>query len=369
MEIVLSTYRKLARALCRPLILFAIVALPSCAPAPPPVVAKQLPSPVMSQQVAAIDPELLARLTALPAGQAYRVGPGDTLLVAVYGHPELSFFSYTGSSPNLPPSRSGLVVDNDGSIQFPLLGSVAVAGKSTNELRVYLERELAPYVNSPKVTVQVTFAGSLRYYLLGQFNDPGLKFSDRPLRLLEALSLGGSVLMERASLRSAYVARGNTRLPINFYELIREGDLSQNIALASGDVILIPDSASEQAFVFGGVAGSNPGGGPVAFVNGRLSLLQALSSVGFGVRERTSGLLSETRVIRSRGAKGFLYEVNAELILEGKAAPFELEPGDVVFVPNTAIADWNQALEQILPTLQTVSGLLTPFVQIKFLSE
>jgi polysaccharide export outer membrane protein len=64
-----------------------------------------------------------------------------------------------------------------------------------------------------------------------------------------------------------------------------------------------------------------------------------------------------------------MFMVDAERILQGEAAPFELAPGDVVYVPTTAITDWNQALDQLLPTLQTISGLLTPFVQIKFLSE
>jgi polysaccharide export outer membrane protein len=158
-------------------------------------------------------------------------------------------------------------------------------------------------------------------------------------------------------------------LPVNFQRLIREGDLRQNIMLEAGDVILVPDNASEQAFVFGGAPGSNPRGGAVPFVNGRLSLLQALAQVGFGQRERFQGRLEDTVVIRSESDRGELFVVDAERILEGEAASFELAPGDVVFVPTTAITNFNQALEQLLPTLQTISGLLTPFVQIKFLSQ
>jgi polysaccharide export outer membrane protein len=57
------------------------------------------------------------------------------------------------------------------------------------------------------------------------------------------------------------------------------------------------------------------------------------------------------------------------MILDGEAGPFDLAPGDVVYVPPTAFTSWNEALQQLLPTLQTVSSLLTPFVQIKYLSE
>jgi polysaccharide export outer membrane protein len=328
-----------------------------------------LPSAVRSQQPSRIPPELLDATIGGKEGEAYRVGPGDTVMVAVYGHPELSIAQYAGMTYAPSGRLAGLVVDNDGTVQLPLVGSIQVAGKTTNELRGYLEEQLAVYVKEPKVTVQVVFTGSIRYYLLGQFAEPGLKYSDRPLRLLEALSLGGSVVMEKASLRNGYLARNGRRLPIDFLRLVREGDLSQNIKLQSGDVVMIPDNASEQAFVFGGSVGSNPAGGAVSFINGRLTLLQALARAGFGFRERVQAKLSEVRIIRSQGDHGELFVVDAERILAGEAAPFDLVPGDIVFVPTTALTDWNQALEQLLPSLQTVSGLLTPFVQIKYLSQ
>jgi polysaccharide export outer membrane protein len=301
-------------------------------------------------------------------GEAYRVGPGDTVLVAVYGHPELSIAPYVAATSD-NGRLSGLAIDNDGTIQFPLIGSVQVAGKTAEQLRAFLEQELAVYVKDPKLTVQVVFNGSIRYYLLGQFSDPGLKYSDRPLRLLEALSLGGSILLERASLRTAYVVRGGKRLPIDFRRLVLEGDLKQNIKLRAGDLVLVPDKANEQAFLFGGAAGTSARGGAVPFVNGRLTLLQALAQTGFGFRDGAQGKLSATYVIRSEGDRGEMFVVDANRILQGEAAPFELEPGDVIYVPPTALTDWNEAIAQILPTLQTISGLLTPFVQIKFLSE
>lgn len=351
------------------MLLLASFVLGGCA-SKPPVVVTRLPSAVRSQESTTLPPSLLDAAIGGKDGEAYRVGPGDTVLVAVYGHPELSIAQYAGPAFGVPGGRlAGLVIDNDGTIQLPLVGTVQVAGKTTNELRGYLEQTLAVFVKEPKVTVQVVFTGSIRYYLLGQFAEPGLKYSDRPLRLLEALSLGGSVLLERASLRSGYLTRRGKRLPIDFLRLVREGDLTQNIKLESGDLVMIPDNANEQAFVFGGSVGSNPTGGAVQFINGRLTLLQALARAGFGFRERVQARLSDVRIIRSRGAQGELFVVDAERIMNGEAAPFELAPGDVVFVPTTALTDWNQALEQLLPSLQTVSGLLTPFVQIKYLSE
>jgi polysaccharide export outer membrane protein len=343
------------------------------------VVRRTLPSAVISMDRDALDPAVLKQRLdpSITIGErdgvAYRVGPGDTMLVAVYGHPELSISAYGGSSAaGVNPRSSGLVVDNDGSVQFPLIGSVPVAGKDSGQLRVFLEQELGRYIKDPKVTVQVVGTHSIRYYLLGEFREPGLKYSDRPLNLLEAMALGGSVNLDKASLRSAYIARAGKRLPINVRKLFRDGDLQQNIRLRTGDVVVVPDNTAEQAFVFGGAG--NQGGGPakggaVPFRNGRLDIMQALSQAGFGYRERAQGDFSSTRVIRSEGDRGELFVVDVERIMDGEAATFWLQPGDVVIVPQNGVVTWNLLMEQLLPTLQAVAGVLNPFVQIKYLRQ
>ena len=69
--------------------------------APPPhpvVVSKTLPSPVVSQAEQTLDPGLLKSALEDDDGQPYRVGPGDTLLVAVYNHPELAVATYGGGA-------------------------------------------------------------------------------------------------------------------------------------------------------------------------------------------------------------------------------------------------------------------------------
>jgi polysaccharide export outer membrane protein len=366
-----SSVNELIRLIQFSLLVFAcLVSAIGCASTPA-VVATALPSPVISYKEERLDPKLLEAEAGEADGDAYRVGPGDTILVAVYMHPELSIAPYAGTTTGgVNYSRlAGLVVDNDGTAQFPLIGSLKVAGRTSNELRLFLEKELARYVNEPKVTVQVVFTGSIRYYLLGQFANPGLKYSDRPLRLLEALSLGGSVLLEKASLNTAYVARNGKRLAVNFRRLLREGDMRQNIRLRPGDVVFVPDNAGDQVFVFGGAAGGTAAGGAVPMRSGRLDLLQALAQAGYGIRDRAQVKLSQTRVIRSDGDRGQLFVVDAARMLKGEAAPFQLMPGDIVFVPETGFTSWNEAIAQMLPTLQAVSGLLTPFVQIKYLSQ
>lgn len=331
------------------------------------VTRKTIPSSIVTREETQLDPALMQQLVGEREGDAYRVGPGDQLLVAVYNHPELAIATYAGGT--VAGSRASLQVDNDGTMQLPLIGSVKVAGKTLEQLRKFLETELAVYVRDPKVTVQVSSYTTTRYYLLGQFVIPGIKYSDRPLRLLEAMGLGGSVVFSNASLRTSYIARNGRKLPINFTRLVRDGDLTQNIPLRTGDVIMVPDNSNEQVFVFAGAPNGAAKGGPVPFRNGRLTLMQALAVAGYGYRDRALAKLGNTRIIRSEGPRAELFVVDASAILKGEAGDFVLEPGDVVFVPARPFTTWNMALEQLLPTLQTVSGLLNPFVQLRYLQQ
>jgi polysaccharide biosynthesis/export protein len=61
--------------------------------------------------------------------------------------------------------------------------------------------------------------------------------------------------------------------------------------------------------------------------------------------------------------------VDFEKILRGEAVPLQLQEGDIVFVPKSSFGSWNDVIAEILPTLQTISAILQPFVSIKFLSQ
>ncbi len=339
--------------------LLLTLAFSACRTSQPPTT-RTLPSAVESQYSEELDETLRQSAIDEREGIIYRVGPGDSLLINVFRHPEFVQIPFT-ATPGIKP---GVVVDNDGTIQFPLLGTIEVAGKTVNEIRSLIEAALARFIPEPHVTVSVLVNGSLRYSLLGVFTQPGLKVSDRPLNLLQAIALGGSIDLLHADLRGAYVARGGHKLPVNFYKLLRNGDLRQNIRLHSDDIIFVPDSSNEVVFVFGG---GQSKGMTVPLVNGRLNLLQALAAGGMAYTDHSQGRFEKVRVLRGEGDGAHFYVVNAEKILRGEAAPFMLESGDLIFVPETGWTKWNQIINQFLPTLQLISGLLNPYVQLKYL--
>lgn len=345
---------------------FAVIGcllLSGCDPvpqAPPNLIQSTGQSAILSSQTETLTPDELRQVSDTSPDLAYILGPDDVISIYVYLHPELDIPVATGGG-----NSGGALITSDGSVQLPLIGSIHLGGMTLAQAQVAVTQAYSTYIANPKVSIQLQSPQSLKYYLLGAFASPGIKYPVHPMTLLEALALGGSVDLSGADLYQAYVAQGNVKLPVDLYGLLLDGDLSQNIPLASGDAIVIPSSASENAYIFGAVG--KPG--PVQFVNGSLSLLQALSSAGMDLASLTNARLSRIHVIRSRATSAQFMIVDANLILNGQAASFSLEPGDIVFVPPTTVASWNQVLSQVLPSLQVISGVLQPFVSIKYLQQ
>jgi polysaccharide export outer membrane protein len=344
-------------------VLSAGIMLTSCATSSGPDLGKlpsTLASPVVSSETKRLSPQQMAQVLGGRANAAYELGANDVIAVSVYSHPELSV-----PLQGVGGGASGALITSDGTVQLPLIGSVDIGGKTLIQAKDIITAAYSNYIDDPSVAVELVQAQSLRYYLLGAFTDPGVKYPAHSLALLDALALGGSVDLSKADLYQAYVAQGPVKLPVDLHALLVDGDLSQNIPLTPGDAIVVPSAASESVYIMGAV--TKPG--PVSFNNGSLSLLQALSESGFDLTSYSQARLSHIHVLRTHGASAQFIVVDAQATLNGKAAMFTLEPGDVVFVPPTAIATWNQILEMALPSLQTISSVISPFVQITYLSR
>jgi polysaccharide export outer membrane protein len=313
---------------------------------------------VLSSQTETLTPDQMREVSDVSADGAYRLGPDDIISMTVYLHPELDV-PVSGATNNV----GGALITSDGSVELPLIGGVHLGGLTLSQARTVVTAAYAKYLTDPKVAIELQQAQSLRYYLLGAFSTPGIKYPVHQLTLLEALALGGSVDLKNADLYQAYVAQGSVKLPVDLYALLVNGDLSQNVILAAGDTIVIPSTESENAFVFGAIG--KPGAVP--FESGSLSLLQALAASDMDLSNYTSASLGRIHIIRAGGNSAQFLIVDAKSILEGKAATFALRPGDIVFVPPTAFASWNQVLDEILPSLNTVSGVLNPFVSVAYL--
>ncbi|HUG36092.1 MAG TPA: polysaccharide biosynthesis/export family protein [Candidatus Limnocylindrales bacterium] len=111
------------------------------------------------------------------------LGAHDVLRVGVYGHPELSALPYANTA-------SGTRVDRDGNLSLPLVGPVAVGGRTMTEAREAITAAFARYIREPKIDVSVVEYAARRFYLYGEVREPGAYVLDRPLSLYQGLALG-----------------------------------------------------------------------------------------------------------------------------------------------------------------------------------
>ena len=319
----------------------------------PPGTVKAVASPIVVRQ--AVQVPTVAEETEPPA--EYLIGVNDVLFININGKPEF-FVSPGGANSKLQGSR----VDAAGRVNLPLAGPVQVAGLTPAKAQVVIQKVLRKYLRDPWVVVEIAEYRSQPLYLLGQFRAPGTFYMDRPLNLVQGLALANGFGPD-ADLRGATLTRAGKIVPVDIHDLLTGGNARQNIWLRGGDTIYLPDGRNQQIFIFGAV--KKPG--PVAVPPGGLSLSQAigttdLQDVGHDVRF--------VRIIRSLSAtRGELIVVDFDKMLRGEALPFQLMGGDVVYVPRSAFGTWNETIKEILPSLQAVSALLQPFVNIRFLTR
>ena len=183
---------------------------------------------------AAPKPEIVTLPSAASTEQSeYRIGPGDTLQVFVWNQPEL-----TVTVPVRP----------DGMISTPLIAGVPAAGKTAPELAADLQEALSEYVRNPTVSVMVTgFVGTYsdQIRVVGQAAKPQALPYRANMSLLDVMIAVGGLAEFAAGNRAVLVRQeGNQqqRIPVRLADLIDDGDITANVPMRPGDVLIIPES-------------------------------------------------------------------------------------------------------------------------------
>jgi polysaccharide export outer membrane protein len=159
---------------------------------------------------------------------AYLIGPEDGLEISVWKEDQL---------------KSTTLVRPDGGISFPLAGDLMVAGRTAAQVRDELVKRLARFVAEPEVTVSVVRVSSYRIYVIGRVNRPGDIAVGRNIDVLQALSLAGGMTPFASEDGIQIIRRVDGKpvsIPFDYSRIRKGGDLSQNITLKSGDVLLVP---------------------------------------------------------------------------------------------------------------------------------
>ncbi len=161
----------------------------------------------------------------------YRLGPKDIISIDVFGQCP----NYCIESKTVPPN---------GKVSYPLIGSVFVAGKTTDQIEAEIKKRLDEYIIEPSVSVTLEQAMSARYSVLGKVAAPGVRVMDRKVSVYEAIVESGGVLKEGDEKRIvvfSYTPQGFLEQKVVDLSLIKTGKV-QPIFLQPGDQVFVPDA-------------------------------------------------------------------------------------------------------------------------------
>lgn len=168
-----------------------------------------------------------------PINPDYLVGPGDSVNIIVWRNPEVSM-----TVPVRP----------DGKITTPLVEDLPAAGKTSTQLARDIEGALAKFIQQPVVTVIVTnFIGNFtdQIRVIGQAARPQALPYRREMSVMDVIIAVGGVT-EFASGNKASIIRTvdgkQEKVPVRLDDLIKDGDISANVMMRPGDILVIPES-------------------------------------------------------------------------------------------------------------------------------
>ncbi len=163
----------------------------------------------------------------------YRIGPGDQLQIFVWRNPEIS---------------TSVPVRPDGKISTPLVEDMLAVGKTPSQLARDMEEVLATYIKSPSVNVIVSgFQGipEEQIRVVGQAANPQTVAYREGMTVLDVVIAVGGLGEFAAGNRSKIVRRVDGRsieYKVRLNDLINKGDISQNVEVQPGDILVIPEA-------------------------------------------------------------------------------------------------------------------------------
>ncbi|WP_229491450.1 XrtA/PEP-CTERM system exopolysaccharide export protein [Massilia sp. HP4] len=178
-------------------------------------------------------PAVPATAVLAPINPDYLIGPGDAVNIIVWRNPEVSM-----SVPVRP----------DGKITTPLVEDLPAAGKTSTQLARDIEQALAQFIQQPVVTVVVTnFIGNFNEQIrvIGQAARPQALPYRRDMSLMDVLIAVGGVTEFAAGNKASIVRTVDgkqEKFTVRLDDLIKDGDISANLAMRPGDILIIPES-------------------------------------------------------------------------------------------------------------------------------
>lgn len=178
----------------------------------------------------------LAAVTALWTGTAcaeeYYMRPGDELNIVVTQQQDLG---------NSSTNQSPFVVRPDGNVSFPLVGEIHAEGMTVSQFTHVLQQGLARYIVDPDVSVNISKLGRVRVYVFGEVRKPGAVELEKGHTVIDAIGAAEGFTRDTAKKKIFLIHQDQPKslIPINLNNMLKTGDMSQNVTLREGDILYL----------------------------------------------------------------------------------------------------------------------------------
>lgn len=158
----------------------------------------------------------------------YMVNPGDTLQISVWQEEDL---------------QGEVIVRPDGFFSFPLAGEIRASNRTISQIENALRERLKQYIPDVVATVSLLTLNGYKIYVIGQVQNPGEFTLNRDVDVMSALAMAQG-LNEFADARGIRILRRvdgrQTAIDFDYRQVIRGSNLSDNVTLEAGDVVVVP---------------------------------------------------------------------------------------------------------------------------------
>jgi len=165
------------------------------------------------------------------AAESYIIEMGDVLEISVWQIDNL---------------QREVVVRPDGKISFPLIGDVLAQGKTIEEVREEISEKIKLYIKVPQVSVNIIEFGGKKVVILGEVRSRGVIRFNSPTSIIEAVGLAGGFVSTANKDRIFVIRDFHKEVPkiimVNANEILKKGDLRQNVFVRTGDIIYVHKS-------------------------------------------------------------------------------------------------------------------------------
>ncbi|HJH09133.1 MAG TPA: polysaccharide biosynthesis/export family protein, partial [Psychrobacter pasteurii] len=276
----------------------------------------------------------------------YRISTSDVLSINLIEYPNITPSNNNNNANASNPYAAGYPVDQQGYIQFPLVGRVKASGLTVSQFTNNLRSQLQRYLKYPDPQVKVVnFRGS-KFFIDGAVRQPGeFNMADAPISLYGAISMAGGATTEGDS-NSVVLNRRGVQYELGLRDLQDMGISASQIYLQDGDSIHINRLDRNKVYVLGEFGEIKP----LEIPDHGLTLTQVIGQ-SKGLNPSTSNA-AKVYVVRDHGNASYtdIYHVNLQTVTNlALANRFEMHPNDIVYVDPTGLTRWNRFINSVLP--------------------